>query len=126
MDYVFHGTKQLERRCRDFFDSMQLSFRDHACWKGNFIHFNYPLNLLKVACNIDESEERIIASRDCLEHYVMTRIFSLAYNIVENKRDDDMIMRRMRILSFLKPEACSITIFTYICVLFIVQAHVRC
>lgn len=104
VDYIFFGTKQLQKRCRDFFDSIQLQIRDHRLWKGRT-----HLRCLRITCvfneNVypDESEERVISSRDCLETYVMTRLHTIAFASVARKNDDEALYKRLKALSFITP-----------------------
>lgn len=53
---------------------------------------------------IDDSEEKIHSSRDCLERYVMNHIGKLAYSTVMDEEKDKLILRRMKLLSFVTPD----------------------
>jgi hypothetical protein len=64
---------------------MEEHFKMHPAWKA-------------------ESEERIMSARDCLERYVMNRIAAFAFKSVESKEEDDELLRRMQLLSFIGPE----------------------
>lgn len=46
---------------------------------------------------------------DCLERYVMSKISHLAMKYVEDKEMDDLLLRRMDLLSFVTPEVGSIS-----------------
>ena len=45
-----------------------------------------------------------MSMRDCLEQYVMSKISHVAMKYVENKEEDDRLLKRMELLSFLTPE----------------------
>jgi len=56
----------------------------------------------------DESEDRILSARDCLERHVMTRIAEYAFKSVDRSAEDEALSRRMRLLEFLRPEVLDI------------------
>lgn len=85
VDYVFYGTHRIDERCKIFFEEMHHSFSKYDAFKH-------------------EHEERLIAARDGLEQYVMNRIAEFAFPIVEVKEEDEQLMKRMNLLSFLTPE----------------------
>lgn len=89
IDYIFYGTTSIVDRCRDFFDSTQDLFMKHPKWKH-------------------ENEDRIMSARDCLERYVMNRIAEVAFKNVEKFEDDNIIAKRMQLLSFIGPDALDI------------------
>lgn len=89
LDYTFVGTQNLSKRCRDFFDAMKEHFMAHPSWRS-------------------EPEERLSSAEDCLERYVMNRISDLAFADCCAPAEDDFLIRRMQLLSFLKPEALEI------------------
>lgn len=45
-----------------------------------------------------------MSARDCLEKYVMTRVFSSAWNGVKQESRDAHLSRRIKMLRFLRPE----------------------
>jgi hypothetical protein len=57
---------------------------------------------------LDENEERLLSARDCLEQYIMTRLAEHAFRSTETSEEDDRLAKRMRLLSFLTPEALEI------------------
>lgn len=79
----------MDERCKQFFDDMQAKFVSYAAFQG-------------------ESQESIISARDCLEQYVMQRIGDIGFQFVETPDDDDQLLRRMKLLSFLTPEVLDI------------------
>ena len=85
LDYVFYGLHKLDVRCRSFFDQMQEMFPNFPEFQG-------------------ESDERTICARDCLEQYVMQRIGEYAFKSTVDTEADNLLLRRMRLLSFLTPE----------------------
>jgi hypothetical protein len=91
-DYVFHGTKNLVNRCRDFFDAMDAHIRKHPRW-------------------IHEPEEKFSSIRDCLEQHCMLKVATIAYDASvssESKIDDVQVFQKVKCLQFLKPEALDI------------------
>eukprot|EP01038_Epipyxis_sp_PR26KG_P006183 gene6183-8518_t len=89
VDYIFYGVDHLEERCRDFFDEMDQLIKKTPEWKN-------------------ENEDRLHCVRDCLEQYVFSRIWHYAYKIVETPEEDERLLRRMKLLSFLQPDALEI------------------
>jgi hypothetical protein len=45
-----------------------------------------------------------MSMRDALERYIMSKIAIVAFPFVENKIEDEMFSRRMKLLSFVTPE----------------------
>ena len=45
-----------------------------------------------------------MSMRDCLERYVMTKLSAVAFKFVENKEEDEILSKRMKLLSFITPE----------------------
>ena len=85
LNYIFYGVHKLDLRCRHFFDDTSNLFLQ---W-SEFAH---------------ENEERLLCARDGIEQYVMTRIAEYAFKTVLDSEGDDILLRRMKLLSFLKPE----------------------
>ena len=85
LNYIFYGVHKLDLRCRHFFDDSSNLFLQ---W-SEFAH---------------ENEERLLCARDGIEQYVMTRIAEYAFKTVLDSEGDDILLRRMKLLSFLKPE----------------------
>lgn len=50
-----------------------------------------------------ESDERYVSARDCLEKFIMTKLGVYAFKSVEDPAEDAMLLRRMKLLSFLEP-----------------------
>lgn len=50
-----------------------------------------------------ESDERYVSARDCLEKFIMTKLGVYAFKSVEDPAEDALLMRRMKLLSFLEP-----------------------
>ena len=85
LDYTFYGTYKLDIRCRQFFDEVQDQFL-------NWPEFS------------SENDERMTCARDGVEQYVMTRIAEYAFKSVVDKEGDELLSRRMKLLSFVRPE----------------------
>lgn len=79
----------MDERCKQFFDEMQQRFSKFPAFRN-------------------ESQESLISARDCLEQYVMQRIGDMAFRFVETPEDDEHLLRRMKLLSFLTPEVLDI------------------
>ena len=45
-----------------------------------------------------------MSMRDCLERHVMSKIWSVAMKYVEDKEEDERLLNRMELLSFITPE----------------------
>jgi len=59
--------------------------------------------------NADATEEKLMSARDCLEKYVMTRVFASAWAGTRQEDRDAHLTRRIRSLRFLRPEVSSST-----------------
>lgn len=90
MNYIFYGLHKLDLRCRDFFDQVEQLFSKWPAFSN-------------------ESDERLICARDGVEQYVMQRIGEYAFKSVVDAEGDDILLRRMKLLSFLKPEVTRTT-----------------
>lgn len=86
---TFKGTVDLDVRCQNFFDDMVDYYTKHAMFK-------------------DCHEELHMSMRDCLERYVMSKLSSVAMSYVEDKEEDERLLDRMNILSFITPEALDV------------------
>jgi len=89
LDYTFYGVYKLDVRCRSFFDQMQEMFLKYPEFQN-------------------ETEERILCARDCLEQYVLYRIAEFAFKSTLDKEADEHLLHRMKVLSFLRPETLDI------------------
>jgi len=89
VDYIFYGTKKLEKRCMHYFDDMERLIENHKAFK-------------------DASDERILSLRDCIERYIFNRISDIAFQSVEVPDDDETLLKKMKILSFLTPDVLDI------------------
>lgn len=56
---------------------------------------------------IGECEERLQSARDQLENYVMTRLGARAFELCRSEEEDNLLLKRMKLLSFLTPEVSS-------------------
>jgi len=83
----FIGTKNMGKRCSDFFEAMDAHFRAHPRWSH-------------------ESEEKLNSVRDCLENHCMSRLATLAYDYTARdcEDDDNAYYCKVCCLQFLKPE----------------------
>lgn len=59
----------------------------------------------------DLSDERLICARDGIEQYVMSRIGEHAFKSVLDTEGDELLLRRMKLLSFVKPEVSGLFLF---------------
>ena len=89
IDYIFYGTAHLSRRFNDFLDHARMLFSKLPSWKH-------------------ETEERVMSARDNLERYIMNRIAEVAFNTVQVSDQDNLLATRMKLLSFIGPEALEI------------------
>lgn len=89
IDYIFYGTAHLSRRFNDFLDHARMLFSKLPSWKH-------------------ETEERTMSARDNLERYIMNRIAEVAFNTVQVPEQDNLLATRMKLLSFIEPEALEI------------------
>ena len=86
LDYVFYGTHKLDERCRQFFEEIDRRLKQDSCFRS--------LN-----------DEQLICAHDGIEQYVMHRIGQHAYKLTETVEEDQLLMRRMKVLStFLTPD----------------------
>jgi hypothetical protein len=90
VDYDFQGLANVQERCREFFNDMQERMKVSPKWG-----MNNPEQ---------QNDERVLCARDMLEQYVMYRIGEGSFTTVENKEEDEKLLRRMKTLSFLRCE----------------------
>ena len=88
-DYIFYGTKKLEERCIQYFDDMEHYIEKHVTFK-------------------DASHEKVLSIRDCMERYIFNRIADIAFKSIEVPEDDEKLVKKMKILSFLTPDVLDI------------------
>ena len=88
-DYIFYGTKKLEERCIQYFDDMEHYIEKHIVFK-------------------DASHEKILSVRDCMERYIFNRIADIVFKSIEIPEDDEKLLKKMKILSFLTPDVLDI------------------
>ena len=69
----------------------------------------------------DETDERLICARDVIEQYIMQRIAEFAFKSTVDTEGDELLSKRMKLLSFLKPEVRFL-----VCVLFLGLIHGKC
>ena len=89
LDYEFHGLSRLSARCDDFMCAIIDHLREAPGWSG-------------------DTDERYISARDCLEKLIMTKIHEYAFESVESPADDDELLTRMKLLSFVPASALDI------------------
>ena len=70
--------------------------------------FNRDLYLTYLQFWDDETPERVMFARDCLERYVLGKIYDIAFASTQVSNEDTDLSRRIQILSFLTPEAIDI------------------
>ena len=76
------------------------------------LHFKFELaslvpmhNFCFIPVNMqDETDERLICARDGIEQYIMQRIAEFAFKSTVDAEGDELLSKRMKLLSFLKPE----------------------
>jgi hypothetical protein len=93
LKYVFYGLYKLDLRCKSFFDQVQDMLPNYPEFKG-------------------ETDERLICARDCHEQYVLSRVGEYAFKTTLNTEADNQLLKRMKLLSFLKPEVNLYILFT--------------
>ena len=59
----------------------------------------------------DETDERLICARDGIEQYIMQRIAEFAFKSTVDAEGDELLSKRMKLLSFLKPEVRFLHVF---------------
>ena len=90
--YKFFGLLRLEERCKEFFEDMHRRMKEHKEWQSRLISGR------------DMDEERWLSARDRLEQYVMDQIGEGAFRSVQSDEEDRLLLRQMKLLSFLTPE----------------------
>ncbi|CAH0482449.1 unnamed protein product [Peronospora belbahrii] len=86
--YDFYGTHELRRRCNHFFESMGDMLLNHPAWRH-------------------ASDSKLAKARDGIEKYVMDKVSDIAFNRLKECRhwvkEDEALVRRMQLLSFITP-----------------------
>jgi hypothetical protein len=85
LGYTFYGDYKLDLRCKQWFDDISDRFLTWPEFR-------------------DESDERMICARDGVEQYVMQRIGEYAFRSTQDAEGDEALLRRMKLLSFVRPE----------------------
>ncbi|RMX66631.1 hypothetical protein KXD40_006731 [Peronospora effusa] len=88
IEYCFYGTHELRRRCNRFFESMGDNLLHHPAWRH-------------------VSDAKLAKARDGIEKYVMDKVSDIAFNRLKECHDwvkeDEALLRRMQLLSFITP-----------------------
>lgn len=91
--YDFYGKHELRRRCIRFFESMEDLLLNHPAWRH-------------------ASEGRLAKARDGIEKYVMDKVSDIAFSQLKEcqqwVKEDEALLRRMQLLSFITPEMLDI------------------
>jgi hypothetical protein len=89
LDYEFHGVSRLAARCDDFMSAIVEHLRVTPGWSG-------------------DTDERYISARDCLEKCIMGNLHKYAFESVMSPADDEELLTRMKLLSFVPASALDI------------------
>ncbi|KAJ0394828.1 hypothetical protein P43SY_005887 [Pythium insidiosum] len=93
VEYDFYGTHEFRRRCEYFFHSMSELLQRHPVWRH-------------------ASEATLATARDGIEKYVMDKLCDIAMNQLDEcvawREEDDRLLRRMQLLSFITPDMLDI------------------
>ncbi|KAL3665551.1 hypothetical protein V7S43_009585 [Phytophthora oleae] len=88
VEYDFYGKHEFRRRCNRFFESMEDVLMNHPAWRH-------------------VSETKLAKARDGIEKYVMDKVSDIAFNQLKEcqlwMKEDEALLRRMQLLSFLTP-----------------------
>jgi Fe2+ transport system protein B len=110
LDYIFYGSHRLDERCRQFFDDMEANFLLLPSFYGIFLLLVclFSLVLISFMNYAGEAEDRIADARDHFEHFVMQHIAEQAFKFSQVPAEDDELLHRMKVLSFLTPQVSSV------------------
>ncbi|ETL50097.1 hypothetical protein, variant 2 [Phytophthora nicotianae] len=93
VEYDFYGKHEFRRRCIRFFESMEDILLNHPAWRH-------------------VSEAKLAKARDGIEKYVMDKVSDIAFNKLKEcqqwMNEDEALLRRMQLLSFITPEMLDI------------------
>ncbi|GLD92090.1 hypothetical protein PINS_up000623 [Pythium insidiosum] len=93
VEYDFYGIHEFRRRCEYFFQSMSDLLQRHPVWRH-------------------ASEATLATARDGIEKYVMDKLSDVALNQLDEciawREEDDRLLRRMQLLSFITPDMLDI------------------
>ncbi|TDH71360.1 hypothetical protein CCR75_002000 [Bremia lactucae] len=88
VEYDFYGNSKFRDRCNDFFSSMEDTLQNHVMWRH-------------------VGDATMAKARDGIEKYVMDKVSDIALNQLEEcqqwRKEDEKLLRRMQILSFVTP-----------------------
>ncbi|RAW35412.1 hypothetical protein PC110_g8270 [Phytophthora cactorum] len=88
VEYDFYGKHEFRRRCVRFFESMEDILLNHPAWRR-------------------ASEAKLAKARDGIEKYVMDKVSDIAFNQLKEcqqwMKEDEALLRRMQLLSFITP-----------------------
>ncbi|RLN88513.1 hypothetical protein BBJ28_00021490 [Nothophytophthora sp. Chile5] len=88
VEYDFYGKHEFRRRCERFFQNMEDLLLNHPAWRH-------------------ASETKLAKARDGIEKYVMDKVADIAFNQLKEcqqwKQEDEALLRRMQLLSFVTP-----------------------
>eukprot|EP00644_Phytophthora_capsici_P001676 jgi/Phyca11/564162/estExt2_Genewise1.C_PHYCAscaffold_140101 len=88
VEYDFYGKHEFRRRCNRFFENMEDVLLNHPAWRH-------------------VSEAKQAKARDGIEKYVMDKVSDIAFNQLKEcqlwMKEDEALLRRMQLLSFLTP-----------------------
>ncbi|CAI5727680.1 unnamed protein product [Peronospora destructor] len=88
IEYYFYGTHELRHRCNRFFESMGDILLNHPAWRH-------------------ASDAKLAKARDGIEKYVMDKVSDIAFNRLKEchhwVKEDEALLRRMQLLSFITP-----------------------
>ncbi|EGZ19713.1 hypothetical protein PHYSODRAFT_327908 [Phytophthora sojae] len=88
VEYDFYGKHEFRRRCNRFFETMEEILLNHPAWRH-------------------ASEGKLAKARDGIEKYVMDKVSDIAFNQLKEcqqwMKEDEALLRRMQLLSFITP-----------------------
>ncbi|KAG6614565.1 Vacuolar assembly/sorting protein VPS9 [Phytophthora cinnamomi] len=88
VEYDFYGNHEFRRRCNRFFENMEEILMNHPAWRH-------------------ASEGKLAKARDGIEKYVMDKVSDIAFNQLKEcqlwLKEDEVLLRRMQLLSFITP-----------------------
>ncbi|KAG7381190.1 vacuolar protein sorting-associated protein 9 [Phytophthora pseudosyringae] len=88
VEYDFYGKHEFRRRCNRFFENMEDILLKHPAWRY-------------------ASEAKLAKARDGIEKYVMDKVSDIPFNQLKEcqqwGKEDEALLRRMQLLSFITP-----------------------
>lgn len=89
LNYSFYGLENIVNRYQNFLMVIEIRIESNPLWK--------PI----IEDLINTIETPILLIHEFLERYLMERLYQYAYQAVENKVEDDLLLQRIKLLSFI-------------------------